>query len=711
MARRGFLVSALFVVLNLFFVSSSSTQGAHTLRTTKGLIEFREDRDRIFMSRLNATGGEGERSWLGTQAQVPIWRITVLDASGERRVETALVGAPVLSRQSEDELEMVWSDIGPGKLDVKVTWRADGSNLLAGLEAEVGEEGYTLWGITFPEIGPVALSEEVYSVEPYGWGVLHHDLMDRPLFEGVYPSSVCAMPFVAVSDGQTGIYVGVEDPAGYALRLFVGRREEQECVSLGLRHDIPGMGEVRSFRIPYGVVLAPFEGDWYQAAQIYRSIGMHTSWGSVPTLAERTDIPTWLRETDLWYLGACHDATTAQQVLDFANFFDVPTSAHIYNWHQIPFDDRYPEYFPAKPGFKEAVESVQSAGVRVMPYINGRLWDPATDSWRVKDASSACALDEEGHRYVEVYGSKVPLSPMCPATELWRETVIDLVDKLVGEIGVAAVYIDQISAAAAKRCFSHDHGHPVGGGNYWIQGYRELLQECRTRLPEGKAITTEENADPWNDRLHAFLMVNTKEKGGEIVPLYPAVYGGRVISFGFQYFTGEDFSERFPLRRKLAQTFVFGSQLGWIGSGILQEDYQDEARFLKRLCHLRNRHRDALQFGTLLPPVAIESDATVSWQTEEGGVKKTVTKPAVLATAWMSPEGVRKIAVANISNEDREIGLTLGPDPVGESEFGKIVLRSKEAAPVALTASNSGSFEGVLSIPALDALVLEIVAE
>jgi hypothetical protein len=133
------------------------------------------------------------------------------------------------------------------------------------------------------------------------------------------------MPFVAVSDGETGLYLGAHDHDGYAMRFLLGRRENQEAVSVGIRHDVEGMGQITRYRLPYSVVTTAYLGDWYEAAQIYRRAATKTPWGSISALAKRRDIPKWLLETDLWYVGSCHDETTADQVLAFAEYFEVPT--------------------------------------------------------------------------------------------------------------------------------------------------------------------------------------------------------------------------------------------------------------------------------------------------------------------------------------------------------------------------------------------------
>ncbi|MFH1738589.1 MAG: DUF6259 domain-containing protein, partial [bacterium] len=576
------------------------------------------------------------------------------------------------------------------------------------LETELSGPGYTLWDIIYPEIGPISLHGDAHSIEPWGWGVLRKDLMDRR-DERTYPGAAQAMSFIAVSDGETGLYIGAHDRKGYPMKFIMGKRENEDAVSLGIRHDVEGMGQAKKYSIPYDVVTIPYLGDWYEAGRIYRQATLKTPWGNIPPLAKRNDIPKWMKETDLWYLGSCHDETTAEQALTFAKYFEVPTSAHIYTWHKIPFDDHYPEYFPAKPGFKDAVRKVQEAGIPVMPYINGRLWDPATDSWKAKNAGEACAINEDGEKYVEVYGSKVPLSPMCPYTKLWQETVVSLVDRLLNDVGVKAVYIDQISAAAAKRCFAENHGHPVGGGTYWIQGYRELLRQCLDHVPDGSALTTEENADPWNDLLHAWLMVNTQARGGEIVPLYPAVYAGRAISFGFQYIQGGDLPNRYPFRLKMAWAFLYGSQLGWVGSQVLNDEYAAEAEFLKNLCQVRHSARDALQFGDLLPPVVLENAGTVSW-TEETNEKETQhTQPAVAATAWLTPDGKRKIAFTNVADDPKSVVATLNQRHLGESIGDAVTLLPIEGgSPIQLHQRSEGIWCANMILPARSACIMEI---
>ena len=47
------------------------------------------------------------------------------------------------------------------------------------------------------------------------------------------------------------------------------------------------------------------------------------------------------------------------------DYLGVPVMAQWYRWHQIPFDNDYPHYFPAKPGFEEDEPSAQALAARL----------------------------------------------------------------------------------------------------------------------------------------------------------------------------------------------------------------------------------------------------------------------------------------------------------------------------------------------------------
>ena len=184
----------------------------------------------------------------------------------------------------------------------------------------------------------------------------------------------------------------------------------------------------------------------------------------------------------------------------------VPVGVHWYGWHQNPFDNDYPHYFPAKDGFGEAVRGLAGQRRYVMPYINGRLWDTRDKGTEDFEFSALpCPpppKTKTGKPYIETYGSKeadgspVRLAVMCPATKSGRQTVRQTVLRLMNEYGVDGVYIDQV--AAARRCcvWIARHGHPTGGGHWWTDSYNAMLAAIRQEKPADRMLTTECNGEP-----------------------------------------------------------------------------------------------------------------------------------------------------------------------------------------------------------------------
>jgi hypothetical protein len=327
---------------------------------------------------------------------------------------------------------------------------------------------------------------------------------------------------------------------------------------------------------------------------------------------------------------------------------DVPTAVHIYNWHQVPFDNDYPHYFPVKNGFRDSVKKLQEAGVRVMPYINARLWDSDTEDFKTV-ALPAAAKKENGEYYIEIYGSKEKLVPMCPTTMLWHNTIENIVMQLVSpEIGVDGVYLDQVSAMSPALCYDPSHGHPLGGGHWWTaDGYWPMLEHLQNTLSvkyPDKMLTSECNAEPYIHVFDGYLTWHFQFNN--MVPLFSAVYGGTIQQFGRAY-SGND---RAAHRMRIGQSLVFGEQLGWINPNIIED--KETAQFLREAARVRYALLPFLSWGEMMRPPHISGNiplitAEWGWAPEE----KQVTDSAVQRGAWRSQDGRTAFIFANVSED------------------------------------------------------------
>jgi hypothetical protein len=291
-----------------------------------------------------------------------------------------------------------------------------------------------------------------------------------------------------------------------------------------------------------------------------------------------------------------------------------------------------------------------------MPYINGRLWDMRDKGIEDYQFSSvalpAATKDDEGRSYEEMYGSKeadgspVRFAVMCPATELWQDRVRSICQRLFDEYNVDAVYIDQVAAMSPKLCFDKTHGHPLGGGCWWVEGYWEMLESIREAMPEDCMLTTECNSEPFIRWFDGYLTWHWQHDVQ--VPAFPAIYGGSIQMFGRAYRGGE--TKDIALRMKAGQQFVFGEQLGWIDPGIINE--KENAEFLRQLARLRWHLRRYFYAGEMCRPPELEGEIPKVQADWQWSGEWWVTTDAVMTGAWrLSGENRLVLMFVNVGDE------------------------------------------------------------
>jgi hypothetical protein len=646
---------------------SASLPHPAELSASNSVITFASEDGRVFLRSVTdrATG----KVVLKGRREVPLWRMVA--GAGGTDVASSSEFAGKL-QQREGGLEILWDDVEldghPCRVAMNVSGDASG---LTRMDLHLTpDDSFTVWDVHFPIIGPLD-GGTLHTTYGYGKAI---PLGEGVKYSGGYPGHHCTMQFIAWNPGPCNLYLGAHDPRASAKTMEL---LPDDGPSMGCRLPVPGRCRpLDGFTMPYPSLVGTIPGDWYDLARFYRKWALGQEWSRAGPVARR-EIPGRIRDAVIWLQAAGDPEEVVPKALEFNSYFGVPMAMHWYSWHEIPFDDHYPEYLPPKKGFKEAVARLSSAGIGVMPYINGRLWDPATESWRKENALAAASKDENLDKYVEVYASKVPLSPMCPTTGLWQRKIASIVTTLAREYGVQGIYIDQIGAAAPKLCHDESHGHPIGGGSWWVDGYRKLLDRVRREVREVDPeffVTTESNAEPWNDRLDGVLMCNTTE--GELVPIYPAVYHDMIPAFG-AYIFGSDLEDGWAFRVKVSQMFLWGTQLGWLGPAILDPKFSASAEYLRELARIRMACPDYLGAGTFLRPPEIENRVKrvrASWELWRR--KWELDVPVAQATAWQAPDGSLGLVACNMGDGREELEISLSLEDPGWRDLKPDGLRS-----------------------------------
>ncbi len=614
---------------------------------------------------------------------LPLFGIELRKAGS--KIEESLVantgwGECSVERQA-GRLEMHWSEPAnpslPGVSVVALAAAHPGDSALHWhLHVEDRSTNWSVWHVVFPQLALADLGTNGAVFFPRGPGGVERNVWNRRFsYRGTYPGGWCAMQFMAAyRDGEhsTGLYVAMHDPWGSTKDLALKSDPASHILRLSFGHPAPNMGVAgNGFALEGEAVWQLLRGNWFDAAMIYKHWArQHAKWWPRLGPDGRADTPLWMRELNAWAMtgGAPSDCVPA--VERFRQYLGVPIGFHWYRWHHNPFDNDYPHYFPARPGFAAAATELKSDGVYVMPYINGRLWDThdrGTEDYEFTRLALAAATKQpNGLPYIETYASKetngqpVRLAVMCPSTPLWQNTVSNIVLRLLRQYRTSAVYIDQVAAAPPKLCMDPAHGHPLGGGHWWNQGYWTMLDAIRRAKPRDTALTTECNGEPFIRWFDGYLTWHWQFDGQ--VPAFPAVYGGTIQMFGRAYRGGA--TKDLALRMKAAQQLVFGEQLGWLDPGIVKE--KENAAFFRQMVQLRAKFNRYFYAGEMTHPPRFEEPVPrvkADWQWSGTW---WVTTDAVLTGAWKLPAEHRLLLLfVNVSDEP--VTVTVRPD---EADWG-----------------------------------------
>ncbi len=456
-----------------------------------------------------------------SQTSAPLFEITLRGVGNKEqlrlRADAGWQQVRVAAAEPAHTIQFIWQTptdkrLGQTRVVVSALPDASAGAIRWTLRIDQVEKQWSIRRVVFPQISVAMPGKESALLIPRGPGALKRGPWSTgSIYSGTYPSGWTTMQFMAAYNTQlgTGLYFGLHDPVGGTKDLRATGRADDQSVLLAF--DVPaenmdtgGNGFTSSGQAIWQVL----HGDWFDAAMIYRAwVRNSAHWFPKLTADGRADTPLWMRELPMWLMAHGTPATVVPAVESCVKAVGTPAGIHWYSWHQIPFDNDYPHYFPTVAGFAEAVHKLQAENVHVMPYINGRLWD--TRDRGVEDfeftrlALPAATKNDEGKPFIETYGSKesdgsrVQLAVMCPSTELWQKTIREIVLRLMNECGVHGVYIDQVAAAAPVLCADRAHGHPVGGGHWWTESYWKMLDAIRRAKPADRMLTTECNGEPY----------------------------------------------------------------------------------------------------------------------------------------------------------------------------------------------------------------------
>lgn len=485
-------------------------------------------------------------------------------------------------------------------------------------------------------------------------------------YNETYPCGRYAMQMGAYYDAKGGLMFATEDPRGRAKKPAIAIGKDISEVAFSWTVPFKKHIGPNSFEPKCSASLTLFRGDWYDAGLAYRALlgRLAPPWWS--KAIPNTECPKWFRDNAIW-IGRWQNYKDYAKWLDdldalaaWKKYVGSPGQAvHFYEWC-LHFTRDWP-HNPANPDFVDRTKAMRKAGYRVVPYINGRIWedrDKRDEDYRfTKFGLPAAVKMINGKPSPEPYGTHM-FYVICPATRTYEQEMLREADNCVIH-GADGAYLDQIGAARHHPCYALDHGHLGSDPDAWhMQGhykvFRKLKEHWKKTAPE--AVTFGEDiAETVVNTLDGGLVWRWTHEGQ--VPLFPLVFSGRTQMAGIDWDLGRSHSrcrDVPAIPAKLTWQLFCGVQLGWFSIGYLREPkVREYLPLVKQYAHLRTAMLDFFNAGMMARPPRFEKPqkpVTRYWNKQ---CTQTVSTEPLQACAW-ELDGMKAILVADTDGKPAE---------------------------------------------------------
>eukprot|EP00040_Diaphanoeca_grandis_P028556 m.165564 g.165564 ORF g.165564 m.165564 type:complete len:821 (+) comp31388_c0_seq1:121-2583(+) len=557
-------------------------------------------------------------------------------------------------------------------------------------------DGVLQYGIAFDANGEVSLWDYAIYLDNVKNSPTSHTVATNAARQmlGLYDTSVAV---------GNAVYFAAHDPTRIVKNCGTsqqGTTASMNCNMLSLNATLPLHHYAAAFPIAISVV----SGDWWDIASFYRAwVLPNADWTKFGPLESRTDLPVWLENITLWMnnnwggdpLGPNYGGDPEHVKLEMLKVnavLDLPShgghlALHWYEWDTLGyaygsnhtkcdrtnapcgFDTHYPDYFPARENCNTSIKAMQDAGMRVIPYINGQLYDTLIKRWIQENAT--LAVQKFVAQTMKTNTTTPALTPhlehfdhitsavMCPSTTYWHNIMRDTMIQIVNEVGFDGVYVDQVGNGETRNCADPTHNHTINGGSFWAESFYSILADVRAAVPPSMFMTEGTVEEVSGTGFDILLGLEWTD-----LPLWHAIYGG------YGYATGRAGSVNSPLGKGLVseftQQFMVGGTMGWFTYQNYGDEFFDPANakeiaYIQALSLARITAKPWMVFGRATRSISL-SDSTNSLH-GQCFLRETAKEAASVVCAVALPADTAA-ATYTLAMEPSKYGLVV---PTGSS--------------------------------------------
>lgn len=659
-------------------------------------------------------------------------------------------------RPSKDSLVLEWSGFPSphDKLTVRATVALRGDSTTAWRISLEGIEGVAVEQVHFPRLAGMIVGEGDELAVPSWMGQRARNprtLLAGPdkagkSFEFVYPGATSMQLLTLSNPDSGGVYIAADDTLAYRKSFSLSGNAGGDSATFAMTHVLSNPGHNSSYETSYNTIIGIIPGDWLTGVERYREWGTRQYWARESRLHTGAT-PAWMRDAGAWEWNRGRSSEVLEPAAVLQRDVDLPVNVFWHWWHNGPYDTSFPDYLPPREGvasFKRAVDKAHAEGLHAIVYMNQRLWCTNTPSWSKEGAEKWAVRERDGKVRLETYNvfNPLPCATMNPADAFWRNKYVGMADTVLSQYGVDGIYMDQ--AVLSLVDWAEGHGHPVGGGNYWMQGFRELAKDLRKKAGSDHGFAGEGGGESWMPDLDAFLTLQVSQEryadpasGWEVIPMFQAAYHPYALTYGtYGSLTLPPYDELWPAEKRpptamelldvkfvrqfhleQARMFVWGMQptIANFRPNQLTERRR-EMDYFGRLARLRYRFREFLETGEFLrPPVVaaprvelLLSRISIYAARLGGPTEAHITTPEVLAGAWRAADGRVAVALAGINTEPAETSVTLDPS-LWKLPSGTRIVRHDTRGTKEMGVLNGAPEKVTFTMEALDGVIFELI--
>ncbi|MCI5648555.1 MAG: DUF6259 domain-containing protein [Fusicatenibacter sp.] len=454
----------------------------------------------------------------------------------------------------------------------------------------------------------------------------------------------------------------------------------------------------------YDMVTADFEGEWHDAAELYRN-WMQENADMPVKLRDNINIPEWLAESPLVMIypirGKFSDKTNSKIMTLFMHWEGTAPWAPPYVWPP----------FGGEVLFRDFVDTMHKKGNLVGVYCSGIGWtvkstlQPDFDLSDRYDESLICRTPADTIEQTRIIGDEIRYGlDMCPYD---TEKVGNIASGEIISIAKSgcdyAQYFDQNLGGESSFCYAQNHGHPAGPGIWQNESMIRLFRKIRMDLDaigspmllgcEGASSEPFIEYLTFNDLRYVFGFL-----AGNPVPAYAYLFHEYINNF-----TGnQDWIEGSmdPLDNpecllfRLAYSFAAGDVLsvtlgdqgnviwGWGVQWDKKIPGQEQIfTLIRNLNAWRRQYKEFLCLGKMVKPLELEETGDYILYLRK---KIKIVYKSLLTTRWENTEGVQRQVIVNFMPYEQTCKIRCNkvyrfPEDTGTTYKGSLKVASLNA--------------------------------